>query len=59
MKRNSTSVRHHVCFICSVLGHFKQYCHAAMYHFQDLAILLGVDLQQQTNITTNNAQAHQ
>ena len=31
-----------VCFIYSVVGHYEQHCHVAIYQFKDLVTLFGV-----------------
>ena len=55
----TSNVRHYVCSICSVPGHYKQCCHIAVYQYQALTAVFGVNMQQQTNTKLNTAEAQQ
>ena len=47
---------HYVCSICTLTGIYEQHCHVAMYQFQDLATLFGINTLQQTNVKRHNTQ---
>ena len=55
-QRNIPNVRHYMCSICSIQGHYDQPCHVAMHYFQDLATLFGVNIPQQASVNTHIAQ---
>ena len=48
-----------VCSICGVPRYYEQHYHVPIYQFLELATHFDVNIPQQTNTTTNNAQAHQ
>ena len=57
MKRNAPYVRQNVCSICSIPGHYEQHCQIAMYQFQDLETLFGLNMPQQANSDSTGTQS--